>query len=146
MDIVFTFRAENIITREHRRADKLDKLVSSSSLLSLFLSRVLFTRKLAEQTQSCNNVQSHLPEQMAISVVVQTGGARPLRIFVFETINTPGAPFFKTPPVGLTLSTLSVAAVAGAAHPGEECRKGPRPELIKLMVSGPPKEADKLVR
>jgi len=41
--------------------------------------------------------------------VVQTGGARPSRIFVFETINTPGAPFFRAPSVGLTLLTWFAA-------------------------------------
>lgn len=58
---------------------------------------------------------------MAISLV-RTGGARPLRIFVFETINTPDAPFFRAPSVDLTLLTSSGVP------------KTLKPELIKLMV------------
>lgn len=57
---------------------------------------------------------------------------------MFETINTPGAPFFRAPSVGLTLLT----SAAAPARVSETLK----PELIKLMVAGSPKEADKLVR
>jgi len=59
-------------------------------------------------------------------------GARPLRIFVFETINTPGAPFFRAASVGLTLWTLFGPPVASETL---------KPELIKLMVQDRPKRS-----
>lgn len=94
----------------YTNADKLGQLLSP--LCFLHVNR---------ENKHCCNVHSHLTEQMAISLV-RTGGARPLRIFVFETINTPGAPFFRAPSVDLTLLTLPAVS------------ETLKPVLIKLMV------------